>query len=70
MMQPRESVPLPKETNSSASPLVMEVQHKPGSKSFSYKELRGDATAAYAVKLHFQSSLADLVCLSYMQNFA
>lgn len=38
--QPRASVPLPKEANATPPPLTLEVQHKPGSKSFSYKELR------------------------------
>ena len=46
VLQPRVPVPLPKESSPSASPLSLEVQHKPGSKNFSYKELQGDASAA------------------------
>ena len=50
MVQP---VPLPKDTPSNASPLTLEVQHKPGSKNFSYKELRGESNKLWESELSF-----------------
>lgn len=66
MVQP---VPLPKDTPSSASPLTLEVQHKPGSKNFSYKELRGESNQLRKSELtvglsrcEHKSVLVTLVC--------
>ena len=42
VMQP---IPLPKEANQAVAPLVhLEVEHKPGSKYWPYKELTGNAS--------------------------
>lgn len=63
VLQPRVPVPLPKEGTPRASPLSPEVQHKPGSKNFSYKELQGDALLLHRFDFFLYVNLSEFAAV-------